>query len=177
MTSNEQKPTLSPKLLTTDEEMLVRAVEKWLKFQTSVWDHVNCKLEPRISRIDTVGILLRIIIIVTSALLTTLSGIELISTTMISIIAGTLTALTGIEAYLKLNETETQFRRQQREIEALRDKLRYEWFVKVEIEGDMQKRLNAAKKLLEEGPNAYNEILNKYSLKAYNGGAPTLNEG
>ena len=55
-------------------------------------------------------------------------------------------------------------KKQQREIEALRDKLRYDWMVHVELETDRKKQLDEAKRLLEVGPTAYNEILNKYAV-------------
>ena len=83
--------------------------------------------------------------------------------------------MTGIEAFLRAGERQSDAKKQQREIEALRDRLRYEWFVRVEIEGDMARRLTAAKELLERGPRDYNEILSKYALKAENPDKPHLN--
>ena len=86
--------------------------------------------------------------------------------------AGVLTALTGIEAFFQFGNKQAELRRQQREIEALRDKLRFEWFRTVEIGGDIDERLQNAKRLLDEGPAAYNDILNKYALKAEKGDTP-----
>ncbi len=45
----------------------------------------------------------------------------------------------------------------------------------VEIEDDMDSRIKAAKDILEKGPKAYNEILNKYILKAESDLAPEAN--
>lgn len=171
----DPKPTLSPKLLTDDKEMLVRAVEKWLKFQNSIWNQINLNLERTIKAQYRTATILRIVIICLSALLTTISNSNDIPRTVVTIAAGSMTALTGIEAFLKLNERQAEARKQQREIEALRDRLRFEWFVNVEVEKNMQERLSNAKKLLEEGPKTYNELLNKYALKAEGGEAPKLN--
>jgi hypothetical protein len=176
MTTDDTQPTLSPKLLTDDKDMLIRAVEKWLKFQTAMWNQINDKLERRIRASEMGGMAFRIVIITISAALTTLSDWQGIEGWVIRLIAGVLTALTGIEAYLKLTERQTESRRQQREMEALRDRLRFAWFVNVEIQPDMIKRLDAAKKLLEEGPREFNEILNKYYMKASPGDAPTMNQ-
>ncbi len=41
---------------------------------------------------------------------------------------GVMTALTGIEAFLKFGEKQSESKKQQREIEDLRDELRFEWF-------------------------------------------------
>ena len=174
-TALDPEPALSPKLLTTDEEFLERAVEKWLKFQTGMWDNVNRKLEPEIKTSQRWSIALRVIIILLSAAVTTISNIDAITRNVVTITAGLLTALTGIEAFLQAGEREAAAKKQQREIEALRDKLRYEWFVRVEIEGAMEKRLIAAKEMLERGPNEYNDILTKYALKADNPDKPHMN--
>ncbi len=170
------EPDLNPKLASEDKEMLTRAVEKWIKFHKAMWSQINGRLEKRINYSETVGLILRIAIIVISATLTTLSDWQGIDGGVIRLIAGLLTALTGIEAYLKLTERQSEARRQQRELEALRDHLRYQWFVEVEVQPDMTQRLEAAKKLLEEGPKQYNDILNKYSLKASAGEEPALSK-
>ncbi|HLF25732.1 MAG TPA: hypothetical protein VJG32_05305 [Anaerolineae bacterium] len=174
-TLTDTQPSLSPKVLTTDDEFLTRAVEKWLKFQTGMWDHVNAKLNNLIRDNYNLSLTFRMTIILLSAVVTTISSIEGVSRTAVTLIAGSLTALTGLEAFLKCQERQIDARKQQREIEALRDKLRFEWFVKVEVEGDMQQRLAAAKALLEKGPQEYNEILSKYALKGGEGEKPQVN--
>ena len=121
------------------------------------------------------SILLRVTIIVLSAAVTTVSNIDVVSRTVVTIVAGVLTGLTGIEAFVRAGERQSDAKRQQREIEALRDRLRYEWFVRVEIAGDLTQRLAAAKELLERGPREYNEVLNKYALKSDSDNKPQLN--
>ena len=44
-----------------------------------------------------------------------------------------------------------------------------------EVEGDLTKRLAAAKELLQSGPREYNELLTKYALKADNPDKPHMN--
>jgi len=45
-------------------------------------------------------------------------------------------------------------KQQQRELQALRDELRCKWMSEVELETDNRKSMDAAKRLLEEGPRA-----------------------
>lgn len=172
---SNSEPTQNPKLLTTDQEFLERAVEKWLKFQTGMWENVNRKLEPEIKSSRRLSTTLRMTVIFLSAAVTTVSSIDTVTRTAVTLLAGVLTALTGVEAYLRAGERQSDAKKQQREIEALRDSLRYEWFVRVEVEGDLPKRLAAAKELLERGPREYNEILTKYALKADNPDKPHMN--
>jgi len=171
----EDQPTLSPKILTDDKDLLSRAVHKWINFQTNMWSQVNEKLEKEVRVYSRWSVFFRVTIIILSASITMISDIDLVPRTAVTFIAGILTALTGIEAYLKFSEQQAVAKRQQREIEALRDKLRFEWFSNVEIEGDMDKRIEAAKRLLEEGPEAYNDVLNKYVLKGKNDQQPQVN--
>ncbi len=171
----DDQPTLSPKILTDDKDLLTRAVHKWLNFQTNMWSQVNEKLEREVKVTSRWSVIFRITIIILSASVTMISDIDRVPRTAVTIVAGVLTALTGIEAYLKFGEQQAEAKRQQREIEALRDKLRFEWFSEVEIEGDMEKRIKAARRLLEEGPEAYNEVLNKYVLKAEDDQQPQVN--
>ena len=77
----------SPKLLTGDEEFLERAVEKWLKFQTGIWDNVNIKLEPEIKSSRRWSITLRLFIILLSAAVTTVSNIDTITRNVVTIMA------------------------------------------------------------------------------------------
>jgi hypothetical protein len=76
-----------------------------------------------------------------------------------------LTVLTGVEAYFQFSRHQAEAKRQQREIEALRYKLRHQWLTTVQMETKQAKRLNAARKFLQEGQEAYNVILNNYILK------------
>ncbi len=174
-TQIDSEPVLSPKLLTNDQEFLERAVEKWFKFQTSIWDNVNQKLEREVKISRRLSIMMRVAVIILSATVTTVSNIDAVSRTVVTIVAGVLTALTGIEAFVRAGERQLDAKQQQREIESLRDRLRYEWFVRVEIAGDLTQRLAAAKELLERGPREYNEVLNKYALKSENVNRPQLN--
>ncbi len=176
MSDDSQGPSMAPTLLTTEEEFLTRAVDKWMKFQVGMWEHVNKKLEKEIKLSSVFSTSFRITVIFLSAAVTTISNIDSISRTIITITAGVLTALTGIEAYLSFSQRLSEARKQQREIEALRDRLRFEWFVQVEIEGTMEKRISSAKKLLERGPREYNEILTKYALKGDSGQKPQVNQ-
>ena len=168
-------PTLSPKILTEEKDLLTRAVHKWLSFQKNMWNQVNVQLEKEINVYTRWSLIFRLVIITLSASVTTISDIDVVPRTVVTIIAGVMTALTGIEAFLKFSERQSDSRKQQREIEALRDELRFEWFANVEIENDMKKRIRAAKKLLEKGPDSYNDVLNKYVLKAKNDEAPEVN--
>lgn len=175
-TADQAHPTLSPRVLTAEKDLLERAVEKWLKFQTSLWEQVNMKLEGQIRTGYVWSVGFRVTAIVLSSLVTTMSGIGGIPVVLVTIAAGTLTAITGVEAFLKYSERQAEARKQQREIAALRDRLRFEWFVAVEVEPNMDKRLEAAKRLLVDGPKAYNDILDKYSSgKGEKGQAPTVN--
>ncbi len=176
MSKDSQAPSMAPTLLTTEEEFLARAVDKWMKFQVGVWEHVNKKLEKEIAVSSAFAASFRVIVIILSATVTTISNIDSISRILVTITAGVLTALTGIEAYLSFSQRLSDARKQQREIEALRDRLRFEWFVQVEIEGNIEKRISSAKKLLERGPREYNEILTKYALKGEGGQKPEVNQ-
>jgi hypothetical protein len=136
---------------------------------------VNGKLENEIHFSGVLSMWLRILIIVISAAITTMSSINGIPRVIITVIAGTLTALTGIEAYLKLSDRQSNARKMQREIEHLRDDLRFQWFNEVEVPdyaADFPKRLAAARDLLKEGPEQYNAILDKYAMKAEKGATP-----
>ena len=163
------------KLLTDDKDMLERAIEKWITFNQGIWGQVNGKLESEIQRSGTMAMWMRILIIVISAAITTMSSITGIPRVIITVIAGIMTGLTGIEAYLKLGERQTNARKMQREIEHLRDDLRFQWFNAVEVPGqtvDYTQRLAAARQLLESGPEQYNQILDKYAMKAEKGDTP-----
>jgi hypothetical protein len=168
-------PQMSPKILTDEKEMLAKAVDKWIKFNQAIWGQVNGKLETEIRRSGVLSMWLRLAIITISAAITTMSSISDIPRVIITVVAGTMTALTGIEAYLKLSDRQSNARKMQREIEHLRDDLRFQWFNEVEVPDyadDYSKRLDAARKLLLDGPEKYNQILDKYATKADKGATP-----
>ncbi|MBM4424508.1 MAG: hypothetical protein FJ030_14165 [Chloroflexi bacterium] len=152
------------KLVANDGEALQRAIYKWVKFQQSMWAQVAEKLEWPSRMCNRWSIILRLTIIILSTALTTFSNLSEVPRNGITLTAGVITGLTAIEAFFRLSEKHGEMKKQQREIEALRDKLRYEWMVAVELETNMEKQLVEAKRLLKEGPAAYNEILNKYAV-------------
>ena len=169
------KPKMSPRILTRDEDLLTQSVTKWMGFMNNLWSLVNIKLENQSRWNAAWGTTFRLLIILLSSSVTVMADLDQVPRSVVTIVAGVMTALTGMEAFLKFNERQLEARRQQREIEALRDELRFEWFARVEVEGDMKKRLKAARILLQSGPKDYNEILNKYVLKAEKGDAPSVN--
>ena len=156
--------SMNIKLVESDEEVIQRAIYKWVRFQQNMWAQVAERLEIPSGVCNRWAIVLRVSVILLSTALTTVSNLDIVPRNGIAITAGVITALTAIEAFFRLAEKHGEMKKQQREIEALRDKLRYEWMVKVELETDLQKQLAEAKRLLEEGPKAYNDILNKYAL-------------
>ncbi len=161
-------------IVKTDQEALISAVDKWVHFQRTIWKKINVEMIRPAKGQARWAIGLRLTIIILSATVTTLSGLlPPSSQDIITVLAGTLTAITGIEAYFKFSGRIAQNKRQQRDLEALRDKLRYDWSVKVEIETDMDKRLVEAKKLLVDGPEEYNAILNSFAISTEDIGAPS----
>jgi hypothetical protein len=150
-----------------NEQALQRAIYKWIKFMQAMWGQIKDENEERKKKTyNILGILFRVVIIVLSATITTISDISGVPRTVITIFAGTMTALTGIEAYIRFTERGLAIQQQQREVQALRDDLRYKWMIAVELEPDLDKRLEAAKSLLDSGPKSYNNILNKYTFKS-----------
>jgi len=161
-------------IVQTEEEVLVRSIQKWIRFQKSMWQHVTDRLENPSGRYEAYASAMRVTIILMSATITTISDINDVPRVVVTVIAGSLTALTAIEAFFKFAERRSELQQQQREIQAKRDELRYKWMVEVELQTDMKKRLEAALDLLEKGPQAYNDILNKYAFKSKESGeAPT----
>lgn len=158
------KDPMDIKFVSDDEEILARAVYKWVKFQQNMWAQVAERLEGPSRSCNWWAVALRLSIIILSTALTVFSNLAAIDRNYITVVAGAVTGLTAIEAFFRLAEKHGEMRKQQREIEGLREKLRYEWMVKVELETDRAKQIAEAKRLLEEGPEAYNEILNKYAL-------------
>ena len=171
---NEQEAQTKFAIVKTDQEALISAVEKWVQFQKTIWNKIKVEMIKPAGGLARWAITLRLTIIILSATVTTLSGLlPEGNQDIITALAGTLTAITGIEAYFKFSERIAQNKRQQRELEALRDKLRFDWSVNVEIETDMEKRLAEAKRLLVEGPEEYNAILNTFAVKTEDIGAPS----
>jgi hypothetical protein len=161
-------------IVKTDQEALISAVEKWVQFQKTIWNKIKVEMIKPAGGLARWAITLRLTIIILSATVTTLSGLlPEGNQDIITALAGTLTAITGVEAYFKFSERIAQNKRQQRELEALRDKLRFDWSVHVEIETDMEKRLAEAKRLLVKGPEEYNAILNTFAVKTEDIGAPS----
>ena len=140
-TARTPVPNLSPKILTDERDILVRSVEKWLAFQQRMWHQTNVVLERQIGRYRRLGAVLRVVVIVMAAGVTTIADIQSIDRLVVTIVAGALTAITGVEGFLKLLESLQNASKQQREIEGLRDTLRFEWFAKVETEPDTSNRL------------------------------------
>jgi hypothetical protein len=171
---NEQDAQSGFAIVTTDQEALISAVEKWVQFQKTIWNKIKVEMIKPAGGLARWAITMRLTIIILSATVTTLSGIlPPSSQVIITVLAGTLTAITGVEAYFKFSERIAQNKRQQRELEALRDKLRFDWSVNVEIETDMENRLAEAKRLLVEGPEEYNAILNSFAVTTEETGAPS----
>jgi len=162
---------IKPTLVKTDEDALIRAIEKWVRFQQSMWTYIHDELERPIWKTYQFGVFFRVIIIGLSAAITTISTFQDdLEVWVIPVMAGTLTALTAYEAFFKFMERRSEMMQQQRELQAKRDELRYKWMVDVELNTDMGERMKRALDLLEDGPKAYNEILNKYAFESKEAG-------
>jgi hypothetical protein len=133
-------PTVEgPTIVQDEEQALTRAIYKWVKFMRVMWAKAKDEDdERRKTRYNGVGMLFRVVIIILAATITVISDVP---RTVITITAGIMTALTGIEAYFKFTERGLSIQQQQREIQSLRDELRYKWMVEVELEIDDAKRL------------------------------------
>lgn len=162
--SNLENTTVN--IVGDEKQALERAILKWVKFQQTMWIHITERLEGPSNTYNNWATSFRLTIIVLSAVITAASGIEGVPLVAITLLSGTLTALTGVEAYLKFADRRGEMQRQQRELQAKRDDLRYQWMIEVELETDLDKRLKSAKRLLIEGPKAFNDILNKYTFKS-----------
>lgn len=150
-----------------EDQALQRAIYKWIKFMQAMWGQItDSQEEKRRKGCVTVAKGLRVAVIVLSAAITTISDMPEIPRVVITVVAGLMTALTGIEAFFGFSERASSLQRQQREIQGLRDELRYTWMLEVELETDYNKRFAAAKRLLAAGPRSYNEILDKYTFKS-----------
>jgi len=167
----------TPALLQSDDAQMKRAITKWVDFNKDVFSYIK-NLGEHIRRYNTWGSSLRVVIIIFSATITTLSDIDAVPRTLITVIAGILTIITGVEAYYKFTERSFDARKTQRELEAMRDRLRYAWFVDVEIgTGKLDERLEAARKMLMDGPAEYNEVLTKYVMESEKAEQPEVTTG
>ena len=154
-------------IVSNDKQALLRAIYKWVKFMQMMWTQVtDSKVEQRRKQFEVLAVVFRVTIILLSAAVTTISDINEVPRTVITIVAGVLTGLTGIEAYFRFTEQSSSIQQQQREIQSLRDDLRYRWMIEVELETDNVKRMTAARELLQSGPKAYNNIMNKHVFKS-----------
>lgn len=160
--------TIEPEelIVENETEAIERAVNRWIEFYQRMWYRGSVILQRTVNRYSYFSILFRLTIIILAASLTVVSSFPAMAKEVVTGIAGILTMLTGIETYFRFSERQAEVLRQQREIQSKRDELAYEWMVKVELEQNADARLEAAKKLLLEGPIAYNEILNKYAFKS-----------
>lgn len=143
-------------------EALQRAIPKWIRSQRDIWDEAMALSVKRFAIWST---LLRIMIIVLAGSITTMSDIDFVPRTVITIIGGVLTVLAGIEGYLKLADRHSAGENQKRELLAERDKWRYQWMVDVELQPDDDEALEKAKILLQDAPKAFNELLVKYASR------------
>ena len=93
----ESKPTTAkaPALLDSDDAQMKRAITKWVGFNQDVFNYIQ-HLGGNIRLFNRWGGALRVLIIVLSATITTLADIESIPRTIITIIAGILTIITGV---------------------------------------------------------------------------------
>jgi hypothetical protein len=144
------------------EDSLQVAITKWIRHQYFIWKEATAQPVKTFSIWSTT---LRIMIIALAASITTMSDIDIVPRTVITIIGGVMTILTGVEGYLKLSDRHSTGQNQKRELLAERDKWGYKWMVEVELETDSAEALKAAKKLLEAAPAAINELLVRYSSR------------
>jgi hypothetical protein len=167
----------APALLESDEAQMKRAITKWVGFNQDVFKYIQ-HLGGHIRLYNRWGGAMRVVIIIFSATITTLSDIDSVPRTLITVIAGILTIITGVEAYYKFTERSFDAKKTQRELEELRDKLRYAWFVDVEIgSGKLDERLESARRMLTDGPAEYNGVLTKYVMESEKAEAPAISEG
>ena len=156
-------------IISNQEEILKRAIDRWVEFYKRMWSDSNVVLERTGRQYNLWGNFLRITVILFSVCVTTVSGLE-VDRSIITILAGILTLFTSVEGFFLLLDRQSEVKQMQREMQALRDELAYEWMITVELETEIDQRIAAAKKMLKEGPAAYNELLNKYAFKSEEGG-------
>ncbi len=157
------------KMAKDKEEAIHLACQKWKRFNEVMQAH-TAQLQAEVSVNDRWGAIFRISIIILSASVTVISAVVGDNQRYIAtIVGGGLTAIAGIEAYFQFNRRESEAKQQQREVEALRYKLRHQWITTVQMEIHVEKRMDAATKFLQEGQEAYNVILNNYTVKGKDG--------
>lgn len=143
-----------------DKDALQAAIARWVAFNYYWWHQTR---QSSLVILKMLSMFLRISLITLAGIITILSsGILEIQPAYIPILSGAVTILAGIEAYLKLDERKIIKDNRNREILSEKDRLTHEWIVKVELEIDDHKALNAAKNLLEEGPKRMNGIVIRY---------------
>ena len=142
-----------------DNEALQVAIDKWVRFQYRIWQET---LEQPLGRYNLWSIVFRVMIIVLAGSITVMSDMDTVPRIGITIVAGVLTILTGVEGYLKLADRKVAGENRKRELLAEQDKWSYDWMVKVELEIDTAKALTESKKLLVDAPKAINDLLGKY---------------
>ncbi len=143
----------------SEKEALQVAIEKWVRFQYQIWKESK---QQSIKWMDFSSAFMRIVIIVLSAAITTMSNLDGVPKATIAIVGGVLTVLAGIEGYLKLADRKVTAENRQRELLSERDRWGYKWMVEVELETNTEKALIAAKRLLQTAPLAVNDSMNKY---------------
>lgn len=167
--SQQQQDDIMPpigEMAENREQAIYIAAQKWKRFNRVMQAHIT-QLRTEASYNDWWGAIFRLSIIILSASVTVISAVVGDNQKYIAtIVGGVLTALAGIEAYFRFNRRESEARRQQREIEALRYRLRHQWITTVQMENDVEKRFGAAIKFLQDGQDAYNVILNNYTLQS-----------
>ena len=147
------------------EEAVDLAGQKWKRFNHLMLAH-TAQLHAEASHNDRWGAITRVSIIILSASVTVISAVVGDNQRyIVTILGGVLTVLAGIEAYFRFNRRESEAKRQQREVEALRFKLRHQWVTTVQMETLLERRFDAATKFLLEGQESYNVILNNYTFK------------
>ena len=147
------------------DEAVKRAVERWIHFYNRMWNHSNVILEKEIKQYRFRSNFLRISVIILTTSLTVLSGFDWFNKDYMSVASGIIAILTSLEGYFKYSERNVISLKQQRDVRSVRDKLAYDWLSKIEIETDMNLKLEKAKEFFEKGPEAYNDILNRYTSK------------
>ena len=145
------------------KDSLQVAIKKWINHQYYIWQEANAQ---PIGQFAFWGTVLRILIIVLAGVITTMSNIDVVPRVAVTAVGGVMTVLTGVEGYLKLADRKVAGENQRRELLAERDKWGYQWMVRVELENDTEKALQAAKELLVNAPQAVNDLLVRYASRS-----------
>lgn len=151
------------------EDALQIAIDKWVTFQYRIWEQES---QRRIGWYGYVGAFLRIVIFVLAGMVTALSSIDEVSKATVTLVSAGLTILTGVDGFLKLSEKKVLAENRRTEILAEYDRQGYEWMTKVHLETNTETAFAEAKRLLETGPKAVNDIIARYMSRA-SGNEPT----